>query len=521
MRQPIVGSPPRYTLDEGEVPWILGTQLTEQCGPLARASEGSRVLLIEAHDFARRLPYHHHKLTLVFAAMRRFRDRLRAAGYDVIYIEADTFGDAFGRFFGSNPDTTLVTMRSPSYGSERRFRDLVAERGGDLRVVQNELFISTPQAFDEWVEDDGRFNHEQFYRWMRRQSGVLMSDGEPVGGEWNYDEQNREVPPEDWDSPPVPTHEHGDITAEVSAWVTEEFDVWGSDELATFPWPVTRDQAREHLDHFLAERLPAFGPYQDAMWAEDWAMAHALVSGAINLGLLHPVAVIESAEAAYEKREDISIHSVEGFIRQVLGWREFMRHAYRHAMPELATANQLGGDRDLPELYWTGETSMNCVGKTVEDVHERGYAHHIQRLMVLANFATLWGVEPSELNEWFHATYIDAYHWVTTPNVIEMGQFGHGIFATKPYVSSANYIDRMSDYCTDCAYDKDANTGAHACPFNALYWQFLDRNEDPLRSNHRMGLMYSHVDNKRESGEMDTIRDRVAELRNRATVSDL
>jgi len=521
VRQPLVGTPPEYAVRDDEVPWVLGTQLTEQCGPLARTADGSRVLMIEAHDFARRHPYHHHKLTLLFTAMRRFRDRLHAAGYDVTYLRTDTFGEALQTFFESNPDARLVTMRSPSYGSADRLRELVAESDGALRVVENELFVSTRGAFDEWANADSRFKHEQFYRWMRRESGVLMADEEPIGGQWNYDTQNRDVPPEDWEAPSPPRHDYGDIIEAVSAWVRAEFDAWGSHELATFPWAVTREQARTHLDHFLAERLPAFGPYQDAMRGDDWAMAHALISGAINLGLLHPVEVIEGAEQASEEREEVPIHSAEGFIRQVLGWREFMRHTYRHAMPELATANQLGANRGLPDLYWTGDTRMNCLSEAVEDVHARGYSHHIQRLMVLANLATLWGVEPSELNEWFHATYIDAYHWVTTPNVIEMGQFGHGVFATKPYVSSANYIDRMSDYCSDCDYDQDATTGPDACPFNALYWAFLDRNEDRLRNNHRMGLMYSHVDDKRETGEMTAVRDRVADLRDRAANGEL
>ena len=190
-------------------------------------------------------------------------------------------------------------------------------------------------------------------------------------------------------------------------------------------------------------------------------------------------------------------------------------------MPELATAKQLGAEQDLPDLYWTGETDMRCLSETVDDVRERGYSHRIQRLMVLANFATLWGVEPEQLNEWFHATYVDAYHWVTTPNVIEMGQYGHGVFATKPYVSSANYIDRMSDYCGDCKYYKTKTTGEGACPFNALYWDFLARNEDQLRSNHRMGLMYSHVDNKRESSDLEAIRERVADLRAMAADGEL
>jgi deoxyribodipyrimidine photolyase-related protein len=525
MRQPIVGDPPSYALADDEISWVLGTQLTTESGPLARTPEEGPVLMIEAHDFADRMPYHHHKLTLVFAAMRAFRDELREAGYEVTYITAGRFGDGLSEFFDAHPDTTLVAMRSPSHGSERRFRQLVAEAGGDIRFVDNELFASTRRAFDDWANADpdgetDRFRHEQFYRWMRRESGVLMADGDPVGGEWNYDDENQEFPPAGWTSPPVLEHEYSDRTRETASWVEERFDAWGEDSMDGFIWPVTRSQARRQLDHFLDERLPEFGPYQDAMRSDDWAVSHALLGAAINLGLLHPVEVIADIEAAYEAR-DLPINSVEGVIRQILGWREFMRHVYRHAMPELATANQLEATRDLPELYWTGESDMNCLSETVADVQERGYSHHIQRLMILANFAALWGVEPAKLNDWFHATYVDAYHWVTTPNVIEMGAYGQGVFATKPYVSSGSYIDRMSDYCSDCHYYKTKDIGDRACPFNALYWDFLDRNEDRLRANHRMGLMYSHVDDKQESAEMDSIRERVADLREMAAEENL
>jgi len=214
MQRPIVGDPPAYTLADDEVPWVLGTQLTRQCGPLARAPEGSTVLMIEAHDFARRKPYHHHKLTLVFAAMRRFRDRLRRDGYDVRYVQADSFGAGLETFFEDNPETTLVTMRSPSYGSERRFRELVDEADGSARFVGNELFASTREAFDEWAnadpdgDDTGPFKHEQFYRWMRRESGVLVDGDEPVGGEWNYDDENQETPPDGWQAPPTPEHDY-------------------------------------------------------------------------------------------------------------------------------------------------------------------------------------------------------------------------------------------------------------------------------------------------------------------------
>jgi deoxyribodipyrimidine photolyase-related protein len=208
----------------------------------------------------------------------------------------------------------------------------------------------------------------------------------------------------------------------------------------------------------------------------------------------------------------VPLNSLEGFVRQVIGWREFVRHTYREAMPELATANQLDATEALPEAYWTGETEMACLSNAVAGVRERGYSHHIERLMVLSNFALLYGVEPPQLNEWFHAAYVDAYHWVTTPNVVEMGSFGTGVFATKPYAASANYIDRMSDHCAGCPYDEDRATGEGACPFNTLYWEFLGRNEDDLRSNHRMGLVYSHWDDK-DADERAAIRERAAEVR--------
>jgi deoxyribodipyrimidine photolyase-related protein len=523
LTQPVVGETASYSLtDPNRVPWVLGTQLHPDVGPLARAPEGSRVLLIEAHDFARRKPYHHDKLTLVFSGMRHFRDELREQGYAVEYIKTDTFGDGLRTYFERYPDDELVTMRSPSHRSGDSFRELVERANGQLDVVQNELFVGTREAIDQWANETEKdpFRHETFYRWMRQQTGVLMTDdGDPEGGEWNYDDDNQEFPPESWESPPVYTPDHDELTARTSRWVADEFDVWG--ETDEFVWPVTRAQAQAKLDHFVETRLPEFGPYQDAMRSDDWAMAHALLGSSINLGLLHPWDVVQQIEQAYYERDDVPLNSAEGVLRQLIGWREFMRHVYRHSMPGLSSANQLEATHELPEFYWSGETNMECLRQTVEDVEQRGYSHHIQRLMVLANFATLWGVEPAQLNEWFHATYVDAYHWVTTPNVVEMGQYADGVFASKPYVSSANYIDKMSDYCGDCHYYKTKDTGEKACPFNALYWDFLDRNEEQLRSNHRMGLMYSHVDSKQDSGEMDAIKDRVATLREKAAYGEL
>ena len=512
--KPVIGEAVSYDVETSHhVPWVLGTQLTLDVGPLGRAPVGSRVLLIEAHEFARRKPYHHAKLTLVFAAMRQFRDRLRHEGYEVEYIKAERFRDGLEQYFETYPDDTLFLMDSPSHRSGEALRESGEAEGGRVEVVPNELFVATQKATEEWVDSRASetFTHESFYRWMRRKSGVLMDSEGPTGGEWNYDDQNREFPPAEWDSPPVYEPVHDELTLETSRWVDAEFETWGDTE--SFRWPVTREQALSQLEHVLEHRLPAFGPYQDAMRADDPLMAHTLLSPALNCGLIHPWEVITGVEEAYHERADVPLNSAEGVIRQILGWREFMRVVYRQTMPELAAANQLGASANLPAFYWSGDTDMACVRGCVEDVRQQGYSHHIQRLMVLSNFATLWGVEPQQLNEWFHATYVDAYHWVTTPNVIEMGSYAHGVFATKPYVSSANYIDKMSDYCEQCSYSKNENTGEGACPFNALYWEFLERHEDVLRSNHRMGLMYGHVDRKRDSGAMEELAERVGELR--------
>jgi deoxyribodipyrimidine photolyase-related protein len=506
--------------------WVLGDQLIRHRGPLAARDD--RVLLIEASEFARRRPYHPHKLTLVFSGMRHLRDALRDAGRPVDYYRVDTFREGLAAHFDDRPGDELTIARPAGHGAVARLRQLVTDLGGSLTLESDPRFLCAPETFDEWAGDADRLQHESFYRFMRRETGYLIEDGDPVGGEWNYDDQNRETPPDDYDPPDAPTFEPDETTREVLAWVDNEFGddgyetppygtAWADAE--QFRWPVTRDGALEALEHFATDRLDAFGPYQDAMLDGEWAMHHSLLSAAINVGLLTPDEVIERVIAEYEDR-DVPLNSVEGFVRQILGWREFMRHVYRREMPDLASANQLDASADLPEFYWTGETDMACLSDVVDGVRERGYSHHIERLMVLANFALTYGVEPAQLNEWFHAGYVDAYHWVTTPNVIEMGLFGAGVFATKPYASSANYIDKMSDYCSGCPYYKTKTTGENACPFNALYWDFLDRNQDQLRENHRMGLVYNHLDNK-DAAERTDIRERAEEIRQLARNGEL
>jgi deoxyribodipyrimidine photolyase-related protein len=509
--------------------WVLGDQLTREHGPLARASPDERVLMIEARGFARRHAYHPHKLALVFSAMRHLRDELREAGHEVDYRRGETFAEALDAHFEARPGDELTVMDPPSHGTADRLRELVAERGGKLTVVDNELFLTTPAQWDDWM-DDPPYRQETFYRQVRRETGYLMDGGDPVGGEWNYDDENREFPGSDYEPPDPARYEPDGTTREVLDWVREEFDgsydtepkggAWA--DPGEFVWPVTRADAVDALERFCTERLPEFGPYQDAMLDDEWSMNHGLVSAAVNVGLLHPAEVVERAIETYRYDDavEVPLNSLEGFVRQVAGWREFMRHTYRESMPELADANQLDATEDLPEAYWTGDTDMACLSDVVDGVRERGYSHHIERLMVLANFALVYGVEPRQLNEWFHASYVDAYHWVTTPNVVEMGSYGHGVFATKPYASSANYVDKMSDYCSGCPYYKTKTTGEGACPFNALYWDFLGRNEDQLGSNHRMGLVYSHWDDK-DAEEREAIHERAAEIRSMAERGEL
>ncbi len=504
---------------------VLGDQLTRRHGPVAHRPD-ERILLIESKAFAQRLPYHPHKLTLVFGAMRAYRDSLREDGRDVVYITASSFSDGLSTYFERYRDDELVMMRPISAGADSKFQHLVEEAGGSLTIVDNELFLCSREQFLTWAEGRSQpYRQEQFYRFMRRETGYLMDGDEPVGGQWNYDERNRAVPEEGYEPPAPPRYEPDEQTVELFEWVTEEFadgyeeKPYGGDwaDPGPFRWPVTREQALDALDDFVENRLPQFGPYQDAMVGDEWAMHHSLLSATLNLGLLHPGEVVEAVIEAYESNPDVPIESAEGFVRQVIGWREFLRGVYTETMPQLARANQLDATADLPDWYWTGDTQMACLSAVIDGVRERGYSHHIERLMVLSNFALIYGVEPAQLNRWFHAAYVDAFHWVTTPNVMEMGLYAAGAFATKPYASSANYIDKMSDYCAGCPYDKNKTTGSDACPFNALYWDFLARNEDTLRSNHRMGLMYSHVENR----DLDAIERRVSAIREQSSAGRL
>ena len=345
------------------------------------------------------------------------------------------------------------------------------------------------ETFAQWAKGRKQLRMEFFYREMRKRYGVLMEDGKPVGGEWNYDQDNRQKAPADLQVPAPYTATNDPITQEVLELVAREFDDHFGD-LEPFSFAVTREAALEVLDRFVEDRLARFGPYQDAMvQGEPW-MFHSHISFYLNCGLLLPMECIRAAERAYYDGR-APLNSVEGFIRQILGWREYIRGIYWLRMPDYAQENFLRAERDLPGFFWTGETRMNCLRQCVLETKQNAYAHHIQRLMVLGNFALIAGLAPEQVNEWYLLVYADAYEWVELPNVSGMILFADGgVLASKPYAASGAYIHKMSNYCETCSYSPTKKNGGKACPFNYLYWNFLERNADLLSSNPRLAMIY-------------------------------
>lgn len=470
---------------------VLGDQLTERVGPLFSAEpDRARVLMIESRELAAGLPHHKQKLMLVFSAMRHFAQTLRERGFDVSYLQAANFATGIREYLDEFPGAELVVMRPTDWGVEREIVDAAVGAGAHVNVVDNELWLTSDAEFDAWAEGRKSLRLEYFYRSVRKARGWLMDGDKPVGGRWNYDAENRQVPGPGHDFPSVAGFEPDALTLEARAQVDATWpDHFG--DTRTFAWPVTREQAVQALEDFVEHRLASFGPYEDAMVEGEDVLYHSLLSVPLNLGLLHPREVCERALAhAADSLNGVPLASIEGFIRQVLGWREFMRHIYRIGMPHLREANGLDATRPLPNLYWSGSTRMTCLQRSVDQIARTGHAHHIQRLMVLGNFALVAGVDPRELNDWFLATFVDALDWVVTPNVMGMSQFADlGSFTSKPYAASGKYIDRMSNYCASCAYDVKSVDGDNSCPMNSLYWSFIDRHRERWVANHRMAVI--------------------------------
>jgi deoxyribodipyrimidine photolyase-related protein len=500
-------APPAHVL-------VLGDQLNRSIPPLRDAEPGrTRVVLIESEGLARELPHHKQKLVLVFSAMRHFAREMEEAGFAVDYYRGESFADGLARHLTAHPGAVIEVARPADFGYEERLREAAAEEGGTLRVVENALWLTSEEEFDEWAEGRKSLRLEYFYRTVRTRRGWLVdSAGEPVGGKWNFDAENRETPEPGHDFPDPPRFPPDDLTRSVMDEVQSRFpDHFG--DLEGFAWPVTRARALEALEDFCVHRLVRFGPFEDAMVSGEPVLYHSLLSVPMNLGLLTAREVCERVlEAWSDPDSEIPIQSVEGFLRQVLGWREFIRHMYRRSMPEIREANGLEHRAPLPPVYWGGETGMRCMAETVSQLRATGHTHHIQRLMVLGNLALVSGVDPRELNDWSLGCYVDALDWVVTPNVMGMSQYADlGGFTSKPYAASGKYVDRMSDYCGGCRYDPRETVGENACPLNSLYWDFIDRHSDRFEGHPRMALM---VRNWQRRGEADreTIRARAAEV---------
>ncbi len=477
--------------------WILGNQLNKE---LAGFKEIDRkkdvILLIESKKRSQWRNVHKQKLVLVFSAMRHFAEELKEAGYTVDYRKTHSFAEGLKEHL-KDYDSEICLLHEPTdYFIEKDFDKL--HKIINFKILSEKpLFLVGKKDWEKYLPKDKSWKQEKVYQRLRKEQNILMEGDRPVGGKWSYDTENRKPPKEGLRFEEPLNFLPDEITKEVMEKVSWEYpDHFG--EMESFSWPVTREESLKALEYFIYQRLKTFGDYQDAMITDDPWMSHSLLSGAINIGLITPREVIEKAEKAYHD-EKAPLSAVEGFIRQILGWREYIRGVYLRSMPEYEKTNYFDHQNPLPSYYWTGKTDVFCVATAVTEVIKNGYNHHIQRLMVLGNWANLLRIRPQEVSDWFLEAYVDAYDWVVLPNVLGMALYAdRGLMSTKPYVSSGKYIQRMSNYCDACDYDINDKTGDRACPFHALYWTFLEDHRQLLGRNPRMRLMYANWDRQKE-----------------------
>jgi len=496
---------------------VLGDQLTPDLPSLANGDPARDVVVMgELGEETSYVRHHKKKLILILAAMRHFRDELRDAGWRVDYRELDdglsSFTDLARAALKEHDADEILVTEPGEWRVDQELARLQDAVGKTVTILPDDRFICSRAEFADWADARKTLRMEYFYREMRRKTDLLMDGETPAGGEWNYDAENRKPPKEGLD-PPAPFHVEPDAaTREVIDLVKARFaENFGDAE--PFGFAVTRADAEKALDHFIKEALPCFGDYQDAMLSDEKFLYHSLLSIYLNLGLLDPLTVCRRAERAWRDGH-APLNAVEGFIRQIIGWREFVRGIYWREGPDYTSTNFFKARRSLPDFYWTGETDMACIAAVVRQTREEAYAHHIQRLMVTGAFALIAGVDPAEVHQWYLEVYADAYEWVEAPNVIGMSQFADGgLLASKPYAASGAYINRMSDYCKKCAYAVSKKTEENACPFNALYWDFLACNEEKLKDNGRLRRVYQNW------ARMDADRKKAYRAKARATLA--
>ncbi len=476
---------------------ILGDQLNINHSWFKQVDDDVLFVMMEIRPESEYVTHHIQKILGIFSAMRSFSDELRGRGHQVRYYKVsdpDNLHSFIDNLEGLREEynSSSCTYQEPD---EYRLDNLLSQGLADVfdrvEMVSSEHFYTSRYELRNMFEGKKSLLMESFYRSMRRKHHVLMDGDQPITGKWNYDHSNRKKLPKGV-TPPNPKIFSKDLSYLYNEIEEAQLNSIGAVESDCFIWPTTRDEALELLEFFVNELLESFGDYQDALTTDYWSLYHCRLSFVLNIKLLSPKEVVDKVESHWREHIDsINISQVEGFIRQILGWREYMRGIYWKEMPGYAELNHFNHESSLPQFYWTGDTKMNCMRHAIEQSLQYGYAHHIQRLMVTGNFALLAGVHPNEVDEWYLGIYLDAFEWVEITNTRGMSQYADGgIVGTKPYVSSGSYINKMSNYCRSCHYNVKEKIGEFACPFNSFYWHFLDRHRDDLAANPRMSMMY-------------------------------
>ncbi|MES2899733.1 MAG: cryptochrome/photolyase family protein [Pseudomonadota bacterium] len=499
---------------------ILGDQLNPMHSWFQQVSGDVIYVLMEVRQETDYVHHHAQKIIAIFAGMRALADSLGRRGHRVHYVRIDdpenlqSMPANLDRLFAHYQATRFEFQEPDEYRLDQLLSDYAARLTIPSAVVGSEHFLTERDTASDMFAKRNGWLMEFFYRRMRVLHKVLIEPGDkPAGGQWNFDHDNRKSwrgePPEPFDT--RAQHDHAALWDSI---VAAGVDSFGRPDAARIVWPLDRAEALQHLDAFIQHALPHFGDYQDAMSSTATRMFHSLLSFALNTKMLHPREVIAEAEDAWRSGH-APLHSVEGFVRQILGWREYVRGVYWANMPGYETSNVFGHTLPLPSWFWDGKTRMRClqhaIGQSLDDAH----AHHIQRLMVIGNFSLLAGLDPNLVHQWYLGVYVDAFEWVEMPNTVGMSQFADGgLMATKPYVSSAAYIDRMSDYCKGCHYDKKGRIGDKACPYNSLYWDFFERHGARLRGNQRLGMVYKNLDRMADE-DRAALQLQAAELRSR------
>ncbi|MDC3181098.1 cryptochrome/photolyase family protein [Gammaproteobacteria bacterium] len=499
---------------------ILPNQLSLSNSSLqAIDPKSDHVLMAETLDHFTHVKHHQKKIAFILSSMRHFAKALKQKNYQLTYIDIHqqikTFTDAIQSLVTKNNFTEILLSYPPDYRMLEAILDLESTCKIPIQILEDNNFLCDIETFKDWAGDKKQLRMEFFYRMMRKDHQILMDGNQPIGGKWNFDAQNRKKAPAQLEVPKTYHIKPDTLSLQAIADTKQYFsDHFG--DIEPFFFAVTREQALVALKQFIDERLCLFGDYQDAMLQGEPFMFHAHISFYLNCGLLYPLECIQAAQSAYEAHK-APLNAVEGFIRQVLGWREYVRGIYWLKMPQYADLNYLQAKRKLPSFYWDANTDMNCLKQCITETKNNAYAHHIQRLMVLGNFALIAGIDPQYVNEWYLIVYADAYEWVELPNVSGMVLFADGgLLASKPYASSGSYIHKMSNYCKDCAFSVKEKLGEKACPFNYLYWDFLIRNQKALSSNQRLGFMYAMI-NKMEPSQIKAIQQQASAFLSKVT----